>query len=100
MRVLIGDDIGFHVSKAHAGLVLDVIIEGLDDFLLEQRAARKWADDRLAHVVVVVTIGQPEDVHLHSRWHQGRNRIHVPGDTKRGVKCDRRPYGRCTTSPG
>src|SRR5882757_7508220 len=39
-RVLVGEDVGLDVAEGGVGLVLDTVIEGLDDVLLEARAAR------------------------------------------------------------
>jgi hypothetical protein len=41
VRILVGDDIGLDVAEGRFGLVLDAIVEGLDDILLEIRRARK-----------------------------------------------------------
>jgi hypothetical protein len=47
-RRLVGDHVGLDAAEGGVRLVLDAVVEGLDDVLLEVRRAGEGRDDRLA----------------------------------------------------
>src|ERR1700681_282541 len=55
-RILIGENIGFHIAERCLRLVLDAVIEGLDDVFLKMRSTRMCMHHRLALRVAVFGI--------------------------------------------
>src|SRR5712692_666270 len=47
-RILVREHVGLDVAEGRLRLVLDAVVEGLDDVLLEMRAARMRGHHRLA----------------------------------------------------
>jgi hypothetical protein len=90
--LLVGDHVRFDVAERRVGLVLDTVVEGLDDVLLESRRAREGGDDRFTFNIRIFRIGKAEHVHLDARCDQCHDRVHMDGNARRRVQRDGRPY--------
>src|ERR1700683_534387 len=75
--VLIRKNVGLDVAECRVGLVLDAVVEGLDDVLLEAIAARMRLHHRISLGIAVLGIGQTEHIHLDAGRDQGDDRMHV-----------------------
>src|SRR5258708_40045030 len=91
VRVLVGEDVGLDVAERRVRLMLDPIVEGLDDVLLEMRRAGIGRDHGLALRIREFLVGDTEHVHLDASGDEGDDRVHVHGDTRRRVQRDRGP---------
>src|SRR5882757_5559842 len=91
VRILVREHVGLDVAEGRLRLVLDAVIEGLDDVLLEMRSTGMCMDHRLALRVAVFGIGQAKYVHFDAGSHQSDDRVHVLRDARRRVQGDRGP---------
>src|ERR1700710_2054155 len=89
--VLIRENIRLHIAEGGVRLVLDTIIEGLDDFLLELRLARMGMHHRLTFFRPVFGISQPKHIHFDAGGDQRNNWMHMLRNAGRGVQGNRRP---------
>ena len=93
MRVLVREDVGLDVAEGRFGLVLDSLIEGLDNVLLEVRRAGERLHHRLSLGVGKFVVSEAEDIHLDARRQQRDDRMHVLWNAGCRVQRDRRPHG-------
>lgn len=60
MRVLVREDVGLDVAEGSVGLMLDAVIEGLDDILLEVVGAGMGVDNLFSFGIAVFGVSQSE----------------------------------------
>src|SRR5450631_1290631 len=90
-RILIRQDICFHIAEGRLRFVLDAVIEGLDDVFFEMRRTRMCMHHRLALCVAVLGISEAKHIHFDAGRHQSYHGVHVLRDTRRRVQGDRSP---------
>src|SRR5882672_2357726 len=66
-RILIRENIGFHIAERRLRLMLDAVIEGLDDVFFEMRCPRMCMHPRLALRIAVLGTAKPEHIHSVTR---------------------------------
>ena len=81
------------VTERRIGLMLIAVIEFLDDLFLEVWTAGMGFYDLFSIRVAVRFVFYSQDIHFNASGDERDNGMHVLGNTGRGVKRNRRPYG-------
>src|SRR3982074_2285220 len=90
-RILIRKNIGLHIAERRLRLVLNAVIEGLDDVLLEVIRTRVRTYDGLPLRIAVFGISQAKYVHFDARRQERDDRVHVLRDAGCCMQRDRCP---------
>src|SRR5581483_9634628 len=81
-----------NVAEGRLRPVLYTVVKGPDDIVLEVGPPGMRGDDLGALLLSELRKSDSEHVHFDARRHQRYLRAHVLGNSRRGVKSDRRPH--------